>query len=93
MIISLDQQAKTATLQKQFFLPNSGVLSTSQGNMQILSTSSSNESIDGNVFIGWGGQPFVSEHTLNGTAVFIGQFAAQTGLHFSYRAFKIGLND
>ena len=99
MIILLDLDSKTATLQKQFSLPNGGVLSTSQGSMQTLSgrlatNGTTSFSIDGNVFIGWGNLPYVSEHRADGTPVLIGQFGAvNEALASSYRAFKIGVDD
>ena len=52
------------------------------------------EILNGNVFIGWGANPLVSEHRADGTALFIAQLGAiQEALASSYRAFKIGLDD
>ncbi|KAA8896374.1 hypothetical protein TRICI_006908 [Trichomonascus ciferrii] len=52
--------------------------SVSQGSMQLLS--------NGNVFIGWGSSPKVTEHTINGDIVFAATI--NDGDHVSYRAFK-----
>lgn len=62
-IISINHGDATASLISQFdstFVP--GLISSiSQGNLQSLD--------NGNVFIGWGAEPFVSEHLPNGTVV------------------------
>ena len=58
--------------------PSGGLLSASQGNMQILP--------NGNVFLGWGSNAFVSESKADGTPVFSAYFAQTGGLH--YRAYK-----
>ncbi|KAJ5677630.1 uncharacterized protein N7477_003263 [Penicillium maclennaniae] len=65
-------------LLERFEAPGKGLLSTSQGNTQILPT--------GNVFIGWGENPSVSEHTADGSVVY---FASLKDYHaMNYRAFK-----
>lgn len=56
-----------------------GILSTSQGSTQLLD--------NGNVFMGWGSEPYISEHTEDGTPNMQGQFGAQN-VSMSYRAFK-----
>lgn len=85
-LMSLDLQAKICTLLQEYVLPNGGVLTTSQGSMQPLP--------NGNVFMGWGSNPYISEHAADGTTLMVGQFGAATGTAaMSYRAFKIGLDD
>jgi hypothetical protein len=53
------------------------LLATSQGNMQVLS--------NGNVFVGWGAEPFSSEYSKEGKLLCDLQFAGETQ---SYRAFR-----
>lgn len=79
MVIALDHNNGTATLLSQTFFPGEGILSTSQGNTQLLS--------NGGVFHGWGNQAFVSEHSPNGTCVLLAQFA--DGSAMNYRAFSM----
>ena len=76
--VVLSISTMTATLQAQFNAPNSGLQTTSQGDVQVLS--------NGNVLIGWGDQPFVSEHTQDGTAIWLAQFSGNNTQN--YRAFK-----
>ncbi|KAI9741368.1 MAG: hypothetical protein M1834_003085 [Cirrosporium novae-zelandiae] len=77
-IIVLDHVANTATLVKSYGAPDGGMLSASQGNMQILD--------DGHVVIGWGVHAFLSEHREDGTPVFWAYLATFGVMH--YRAFK-----
>lgn len=80
MFISIDHNAGTATLISQTFFPLSGgILTTSQGNTQLLD--------NGNVFHGWGDNAWISEHTPDGHAVLLAQFALDTT--FNYRAFSM----
>ena len=58
--------------------PSGGLLSASQGNMQVLP--------NGNVFLGWGSNAYVSESTADGSPVFYADFASTGALH--YRAYK-----
>ncbi|KAK8200679.1 hypothetical protein M8818_005994 [Zalaria obscura] len=77
-VIALDHTANTATLLSETVFPGpEPLLSTSQGNTQLLS--------NGGVFHGWGDQAFVTEHAANGTAVLQAQFA--DGSAMNYRAF------
>lgn len=76
MVIRLDEEAKTATLVREYLHPT-GVLSVSQGNMQVLP--------NGNVFIGWGSAPVFSEFDAEGNLIFNGRFP--TGAN-SYRAYR-----
>ncbi|RHZ51807.1 arylsulfotransferase family protein [Aspergillus thermomutatus] len=78
MVISIDHSTNSSTLIRQYHAPGDGLLSTSQGNTQILPNK--------NVVIGWGSKPSISEHTENGTAIF---FATLTDTDSeNYRAYK-----
>ncbi len=74
--IAIDTTRHTATLLKAYTHP-SALLADSQGNMQVLSS--------GNVVIGWGANPFVSEFSPHGELLFDAHFAPGLG---SYRAFR-----
>ena len=77
--ILLDHDSNTATrLSETLFPTPGGLLSTSQGNTQILP--------NGGTFHSWGNNPYVTEHAANGTAVLLAQFAASTAE--DYRAFS-----
>jgi len=78
LILRLDQSTRTATLAHQFGHPHPPVLAGSQGNLQSLP--------NGDVFIGWGSEPYFSEFTLGGQLVFDGHFPP--GVQ-SYRAFRL----
>ncbi|KAF7182824.1 hypothetical protein CNMCM7691_002485 [Aspergillus felis] len=78
MIVSIDHCTNTSTLIRQFNAPGNGLLSISQGNVQILPNK--------DVFIGWGSNPSISEHTEDGTAIFSATLASQGAQN--YRAFK-----
>ena len=75
LIVDLDESAMTAKLQRQFTHPK--VLSGSQGSVQRLA--------NGNVFVGWGEVPRVSEFDASGRLV----FDALLGSGYEcYRAFR-----
>lgn len=81
--IALDIDAMTATPVQDYINP-SGVLSQSQGSVQILPS--------GNVFVGWGYSAGYTEFTADGDAVCDAHFGAYAMFGFgwvkSYRAFK-----
>lgn len=78
-IITLDFNAHTAYLSAPLYLyPTQNLLSASQGNTQVL--------MNGNVFQGYGSWPFMSEHTPDGNAVWLANFAPLQGITMSYRA-------
>jgi hypothetical protein len=82
MIMAVDVAAMTCTLLSQYKISGpagKAVLSTSQGSMQLLD--------NGNVFMGWGSESYISEHAADGTLVMQGQFGAEN-VSMSYRAFK-----
>ena len=60
--IRLDLKNHTATLTKSYTHPGAPLLSASQGNMQTLP--------DGNVVVGYGGVPQISEFSANGALLF-----------------------
>ncbi|HTC60066.1 MAG TPA: arylsulfotransferase family protein [Solirubrobacteraceae bacterium] len=76
LILDLDEQAMTATLLRQYTHPK--ILTGSQGNMQLLD--------NGNVFIGWGEVPRVSEFERSGRLVFDAVLGEK---YQSYRAFRL----
>jgi len=76
LILDVDEVAMTASLVRQYTHPK--VLSGSQGSMQLLA--------GGNVFVGWGETPRVSEFLRSGRIV----FDAILGKDYqSYRAFRM----
>lgn len=76
LILELDERNRTAALVRQYSHP--GVLSGSQGSVQLLE--------NGNVFIGWGETPRVSEFDRSGRLL----FDALLGEKYEcYRAFRM----
>ena len=76
MVVAVNQQAKTDTLLAQYEHP--GALSSgSQGSMQLLE--------NGDVFIGWGSEPYFSEFSAGGQLLFD---AHMRGSYQSYRAYR-----
>jgi hypothetical protein len=76
LILELDEQAMTATLLRQYTHPK--ILSGSQGSMQLLG--------NGNVFVGWGEVPHVSEFDYAGRMLFDAVLGEK---YQSYRAFRL----
>jgi hypothetical protein len=76
LILELDEQAMSATLVRQYTHPK--ILSGSQGSMQLLD--------NGNVFVGWGEVPHVSEFDYSGRMLFDAVLGAK---YQSYRAFRL----
>jgi Arylsulfotransferase (ASST) len=76
LILDIDEQAMTATLLRQY--THAKILTGSQGNMQLLD--------NGNVFIGWGEVPRVSEFERSGRLVFDAVLGEK---YQSYRAFRL----
>ena len=75
LILRLDHTAKTATLLRQY--TSAGRVSGTQANAQVLR--------NGNVFVGWGQQPFLSEFSETGQLLFEARFP---GNQISYRALR-----
>ncbi len=81
LVLKLDQAARTATLVSQYHHPGEvgeGVDASYMGAANVLP--------DGNVFVGWGNLPYISEYTKTGKLVLDAVFP---GSDLSYRATKI----
>jgi hypothetical protein len=76
LILEVDEREMTAALLSQYTHP--GILSGSQGSVQLLP--------NGNVFVGWGESPHVSEFHPSGHMLFD---ATLGDLYQSYRAFRL----
>jgi Arylsulfotransferase (ASST) len=76
ILVELDQDGMSANLLREYAPPQKR-LSTSQGNAELLP--------DGNVFIGWGSQPYFSEFSHDGELLFNAAFPPAVE---SYRAFR-----
>jgi hypothetical protein len=77
--IRLDMKKLTARVVRIYHHPSGGPgVATSQGNVEVLP--------NGNVFIGWGISPWVSEYAPDGRLLFGAHFPSVW--HHSYRAFK-----
>jgi hypothetical protein len=76
IVIELDEGKMSAKLISEYTHPDR-LLATSQGNMQVLP--------NGNVFIGWGSAPFISEFSHDGKLLFDAHFPRDCE---SYRAFR-----
>jgi len=77
IILDVDENARKATLRNAYVHP-APLLSTSQGSVQILP--------NGNVFVGWGAEPYVSESSPDGELLFDAQLGAS---YLSYRAYRL----
>lgn len=78
MQIQLDMRRKTARNLVSFRHPRGNVQATSQGGARTLP--------GGNVFVGWGSSPWISEFAPDGRLLFAANF--NSGWNQSYRAFK-----
>ena len=74
LVLKLDQQARTATLVAQYG-SDGGFRSEYMGDTQPLP--------NGDVFVGWGSEPYFSEYSRSGKLLFEGEFP---GPNLSYRA-------
>jgi hypothetical protein len=74
-IISFDESGKTVTLDHAYQHP-AKFLASALGSVQKMA--------NGNVYVGWGAQPYLSEFSEDGTLLVDGQFESQSR---SYRAF------
>ena len=77
IVVDLDMDGMSATLVREFTHPKK-LLSTSQGNVQVLP--------NGNAFVGWGSEPFFSEYSHDGKLLFDASFMGEAQ---SYRAFRL----
>jgi Arylsulfotransferase (ASST) len=73
----LDFKRRKAVPLTGYHLPRRGVLARSQGNVQALP--------GGNVFVGWGAQPYFSEFTRDGKLLFDARLPRKA---MSYRAYR-----
>ena len=76
LILDVDESAMTATLVRQYTRPP--ILAGSQGSVQLLA--------NGNVFVGWGEAPRVSEFDHSGRLLFDALLGSK---YQSYRAFRL----
>jgi hypothetical protein len=76
ILLRLDEEEMSAALLGEYASPE-GLLSTSQGNAQLLS--------NGKVFVGWGSQPYFSEFSPDGELLLNARFPPDCE---SYRAFR-----
>jgi hypothetical protein len=74
LILSVNAKAKTDTVVAEYEHSNPTLLAGSQGNVQSLE--------DGNVFVGWGAEPYFSEFTAGG------QLLYDAHMHGSYEAYR-----
>lgn len=65
IVLRVDEAARSVTLEREYRRPGAGH-SGSQGNVDVLA--------DGNVFVGWGSQPFFSEFDPSGKLVYDASF-------------------
>jgi hypothetical protein len=76
-IINVDESSRTVTLQRAYQHP-AKFLASALGSVQKLA--------NGNVYVGWGTQPYISEFSADGTLLVDGQFVSQSR---TYRAFLV----
>jgi hypothetical protein len=76
IVLKLDEDAMTTTLLREYTHPDT-VFSDTQGNVQVLP--------GGNVFVGWGSEPYFSEFGRDGKLIFDAGFPPELE---SYRAFR-----
>ena len=78
VVLEVDEEAMRASLVRDYFAPDGMPIADTQGNVQILP--------GGNVFVGWGSEPFFSEFTKDGELLYHAGFAPWGE---SYRAFRL----
>jgi hypothetical protein len=77
LILAVDEQTKTDTVVAEFDHPAPHLSSGSQGDIQALE--------DGNVFIGWGAEPYFSEFSASGQLLYDAHWH---GSYQSYRSYR-----
>lgn len=77
IMLAIDERRRTARLEREFRHPLA-LQASSMGNVQVLP--------NGNVFVGWGSQPFVSEFAPSGELLLDAQLGASC---VNYRAFRL----
>jgi hypothetical protein len=76
LLLSVDEPGRGVKLKRSFTRPTP-TFSDSQGNVEVLP--------NGNVFVGWGAQPYVSEFAPTGELIFDAQLGSR---YISYRAYR-----
>src|SRR5215216_3085750 len=76
IVVEIDEDAMSATLVGEYTHPDK-IFSDTQGNLQVLP--------NGNVFMGWGSEPYFSEFSEDGELLFDASFPSELE---SYRAFR-----
>jgi hypothetical protein len=76
IVVEIDEDAMSARLVGEYTHPNK-ISADTQGNVQVLP--------NGNVFVGWGSEPFFSEFSRDGKLLFGASFSSELE---SYRAFR-----
>jgi hypothetical protein len=77
ILVSLNQQAGTETLVSQFEHPGTALKAGSQGNVQLLPS--------GNVFLGWGAEPWFSEFSSSGQLLYDARMPSGDESYRTYR--------
>ncbi|KAJ5624836.1 hypothetical protein N7510_001145 [Penicillium lagena] len=80
MIILIDHVENTATQLRDYGPPSNRMLSSSQGNLQLLPNR--------NVVMGWGNNPYISEHTEDGELIMWARFATNTVMNYRAQKFE-----
>ena len=78
VVLEVDEEAMRAALVREYFAPEGMPIADTQGNVQVLP--------GGNVFVGWGSEPYFSEFNHDGDLLFHAAFAPWGE---SYRAFRL----
>ncbi|HZL54576.1 MAG TPA: arylsulfotransferase family protein [Solirubrobacteraceae bacterium] len=76
LLLSVDEAGRRVSRRRSFTRP-APTFANSQGNVQMLPS--------GNVFVGWGAQPYVSEFAPSGELIFDAQLGSR---YISYRAYR-----
>jgi hypothetical protein len=77
VVLAVDEHSRRASLQRAY-AHHARLFADSQGNVQVLP--------NGNVLVGWGAQPYVSEFTGNGELLFDARLASG---YISYRTYRV----
>jgi len=77
LVLNVDETARRVSLKRAYTRP-SATFADSQGNVQVLP--------NGNVLVGWGAQPYVSEFSPAGELLFDARLGEQ---YISYRAYRM----
>ena len=77
LVLNVDEPNRRVTLQRAYTHP-ANLHADSQGNVQVLP--------NGNIFVGWGAQPYISEFTPDGELALDARLASDD---ISYRAYRV----